>query len=195
MTFNQARQKIRSRLQHSLHHTAFFHKIASLFTPPMVALKKSDGTYVTDPQKMDDLVCSSWATVYAGNVANPMQATAKYLHKYAAYIFKASPFKIAELDPDELRQVVLSCSPSAAGMDTWTYDDWKWLPREAFVQLCVLLTRQDIRGLLNCYTRERPCSRRTQMLLLILLHVGFCLSRQYYIEYGPNYGCCTCKPG
>ena len=24
-------------------------------------------------------------------------------------------------------------------MDTWTYD-WKWLPREAYVQLCMLLT-------------------------------------------------------
>ena len=106
----------------------------------MVAMQKPDGTYITDRQKVEDLVRSSWATVYAGNVANPMQATARYLHKHAAYIFKASPFKLAELDPDELHQVVLSCSPSAAGLDSWTYDDWKWLPREAFVQLCMLLT-------------------------------------------------------
>ena len=92
----------------------------------MVALQKPDVTCVTDPQRMDDLVRSSWATVYVGNVANPMQATARYLHKYAAYIYKASPVKLADLDPDELQRVVLSCSPSAAGMDTWTYDDWKW---------------------------------------------------------------------
>ena len=106
----------------------------------MIALRKTDGQYVTDPLQMDALVRNSWASVFAGNVANPLQATANYLHKYSAFIFRSKPFQPADLDPDELQRVVLGCSPSAAGMDARTYDDWTWLPREAFVQLCVLLT-------------------------------------------------------
>ena len=59
---------------------------------------------------------------------------------------------------------------------------------------CSHWSRRDTSGLLKYYTCERTCSRRTQMILLILLHIGCYLSRQYCIEYGPNYGCRNYKP-
>ena len=125
---------------HSPHRKAAFKKIAATYSPPLVALRAEDGAYVTDPMKMDSLIRRAWSGIFAGNVADPWRATERYLHKYAEYLFRSAPFTICDLDPDELHRTVLDCSPSAPGMDTWTYEDWKWLPREAFIHLCTLLT-------------------------------------------------------
>eukprot|EP00973_Karenia_brevis_P006121 834178-Karenia_brevis.AAC.1 len=77
---------------------------------------------------MDQLVRDSWEEVYNGNVENMSQATSRYLQKYTEFLYKALPTQIKDIDVEELRQLVMECGPSAGGMDSWLYDDFKWLP-------------------------------------------------------------------
>ena len=135
-----ARNAAKEDIINSPHKKAAYRKIAAAYSPPLLALQSNDGKYVTDPTQMDELIRRAWSGVFAGNVADPIKATNHYLNKYSTYLFRADPFVIGALDPDELQRTVCDCSPSAPGMDAWTFDDWKFLPREAFVHLCTLLT-------------------------------------------------------
>ena len=57
-----------------------------------------------------------------------------------SWLFRASECFLPELDPDELRDIFVGNGPSASGFDALLFDDFRWLPRMAFVYLCQLLT-------------------------------------------------------
>ena len=55
-------------------------------------------------------------------------------------MFHAPQCSLPDLDPDELRDVLTGCGMSAPGFDALLFEDFRWLPRIAFVYLCQLLT-------------------------------------------------------
>eukprot|EP00973_Karenia_brevis_P051560 7160271-Karenia_brevis.AAC.1 len=105
----------------------------------MIALQRDDGSFATDPDKMDTLIRSTWEQVYRGNISNPISAVIEYVCKYAHYIFRAPSWTVPPLDAEELQDVISQCSQSAAGLDSWSYEDLKLLPLLAYQCLVPLL--------------------------------------------------------
>ena len=129
------------------YHKKAFKSISGPGSPPLLFVERPDvgpqgqpkGSIATDPREVDSIFTRAWQAIYKGNVSNPMEHAGKFLDKYSKWLFSSDAFELGKLDPQDLMDVCVNGSMTAAGLDGWSPKDWSILPYEAFVDLALLL--------------------------------------------------------
>lgn len=187
--------KLKDNYLHSPHNVKAYRYIKHQYSSPMVALENDCGQY--EPVAMDKILRDAWDKIYKGNSSDHQQMVQNYLTKYSEYLYVAPTFDLPHLDADMLFQVVHEASDSALGLDQWTYNDLKFLPREVVQIIADMLTRieQWGSGLSQCLQIRPICCQKIQMTHTPLLHTVSSCSLPPYTEYGLGPGSPTCSHG
>ena len=116
-------QRRKSWVQESLHHEPgrLFSYLSGEYSPPMVMLRKSDGTSTANPAEMDEILREAWGPIFRMYSAVAEPDWAPFADRFGRYI-RRIPMALADLTASDLRRALghQGCH-SAAGMEGWHY--------------------------------------------------------------------------
>jgi hypothetical protein len=123
-------QRWKSWVEESFHHEPgrMFRYLSGEYSPPMVMLRRADGTSTADPAEMDNILRVAWDPIFRMYSAIAEPEWAPFADRFGHYI-RPAPMTLSDLTAADLRRALgRQGSHSAAGVEGWRVSELKELP-------------------------------------------------------------------
>ena len=123
-------------------HKDLYRAVKEAVVPAPIAVRKDDGSWTASPQGLLAAFDDFWANLWK---KTPEQDVDDHDH-WVQCIPPGAPFRVGDMDPTALKQMVGKLSDKTPGLDGWRHSELARLPLEAWRELVDLYGRVQQEG-------------------------------------------------